>query len=485
MRFGRKRSIEGQLRAGRPAPPPAFLKTMVSTVEAGQASKRSPARWIAPAFAVALTLLVAAVLGFSGAFNFAKEGTTSAARSLGGFSNVVFSTTGTCDGACALEFPSNTQAPTLTVSPTADPTSQKTATFTFGDTDVTVARAGFFTCVLDGVTTTHCASTVTTPTLADGSHTFSVFATQGGYQSKSAVYTWVVDATKPVISLIQTTTCPNGTNGFCNAADPATISFSVSATDAGTGVTSFACTDNGTAITVASQSGSNPRTGTISVSGDGTHALSCTATDAAGNTSDAVTASVKIDRTSPTATINQAGTQNDPAPRATVNFTATFSEAVTGFTGSDVTTSGTAPGTKAVAVTGGTSTYNAAVSGASSFGTVTASIPAGAATDSAGNPSTAATSTDSTVTLAITASCSAGSGHRNVVSGTSPFSSPAVSIAINVPTTVNTTATPDASGNWSFTTANNQLSNGSYTATATQTVGGVTSTASCPAFTAA
>jgi hypothetical protein len=58
---------------------------------------------------------------------------------------------------------------------------------------------------------------------------------------------------------------------------------------------------------------------------------------------------------------------------------------------------GTAGATTAV-VTGSGTTYNVAVSGMTQSGTVTASIPAGAASDLAGNPSTASTSTDNTVT---------------------------------------------------------------------------------------
>jgi hypothetical protein len=70
---------------------------------------------------------------------------------------------------------------------------------------------------------------------------------------------------------------------------------------------------------------------------------------------------------------------------------------VTGFASSDVTLGGTA-GATGKSVTGSGTTYNVAVSGMTQSGTVTATIPAGAAQDGAGNPSLASTSTDNSVT---------------------------------------------------------------------------------------
>src|SRR5439155_5661484 len=94
-------------------------------------------------------------------------------------------------------------------------------------------------------------------------------------------------------------------------------------------------------------------------------------------TSDPVAVTVSNDITRPTVTINQAASQADPTSTSPINFTAAFSEPVSGFTGTDVTLSGTAGGTKTATVSGGPSTYNVAVSGMSSSGTVLASIPAG------------------------------------------------------------------------------------------------------------
>ncbi len=96
-------------------------------------------------------------------------------------------------------------------------------------------------------------------------------------------------------------------------------------------------------------------------------------------------------------TINQASTQADPTNAPAINFTAQFNEPVTGFDGTDVSVGGTAGATTAV-VTGGPATYNVAVSGMTTNGTVTATVPAGAALDTATNASAASTSTDNVVT---------------------------------------------------------------------------------------
>jgi cytoskeletal protein RodZ len=110
-----------------------------------------------------------------------------------------------------------------------------------------------------------------------------------------------------------------------------------------------------------------------------------------------------LDLSRPSVTIDQASGQADPASTAPINFTATFSEPVTGFNGSDVSITGTAGGTKTVVVTGGPTTYNVAVSGMTTAGTVIATIAANGAQDNVGNLNTASTSTDNSVTWSPTA----------------------------------------------------------------------------------
>ena len=97
-------------------------------------------------------------------------------------------------------------------------------------------------------------------------------------------------------------------------------------------------------------------------------------------------------------TINQATGQADPTNSSTVNFTAVFSKSVTDFATGDVTLSGTASGETTAVVTGSGTTYNVAVSGMSSDGTIIANIAPGKANDAANTVNTASTSTDNTVT---------------------------------------------------------------------------------------
>jgi hypothetical protein len=117
---------------------------------------------------------------------------------------------------------------------------------------------------------------------------------------------------------------------------------------------------------------------------------------------------VAQDSTPPDVTINQAAGQADPTSASPINFTAVFTEPVSGFQTGDVTLGGTAGATTAgvseIAPMDGT-TYNVAVSGMTTSGTVIASIPAGVATDAAGNANTASTSTDNTVTFVAAPTC--------------------------------------------------------------------------------
>ena len=113
----------------------------------------------------------------------------------------------------------------------------------------------------------------------------------------------------------------------------------------------------------------------------------------------------------PSVTIDQAVGQADPTGTSYINFTVVFSESVSNFATGDVTITGTAGGTKTATVTGSGTTYNVAVTGMTTAGTVIATIAAGVATDAAGNGNTASTSTDNTVTwivLPYTTSCTNG-----------------------------------------------------------------------------
>ena len=111
----------------------------------------------------------------------------------------------------------------------------------------------------------------------------------------------------------------------------------------------------------------------------------------------AAIATFKAAPAGPTVTINQASGQTDPTASSPINFTAVFSETVTGFETGELTLSGTAGATTAT-VTGSGTTYNVAVSGMTGAGTVIATIPAGVAQNGSAQTSAASTSTDNSVT---------------------------------------------------------------------------------------
>jgi hypothetical protein len=106
-----------------------------------------------------------------------------------------------------------------------------------------------------------------------------------------------------------------------------------------------------------------------------------------GNTASG-TASVTFKGSKPSVTIAKAATQADPTNASPIHFTVTFSEPVTGFSSAGVTVGGTA-GPTSNSVSGSGTTYDVAVSGMTSDGTVTASVNANAASDSVGNGNTA------------------------------------------------------------------------------------------------
>lgn len=160
-------------------------------------------------------------------------------------------------------------------------------------------------------------TTATTPTVSHafatgGLHVATLTVSDGSPFSATAQATVMVtvpaaDGIPPVVTLSAPT--PNGTRGLFNAAGVPVI-VNVSATD-DTPVTSITCTDGvdgaaPTPIAVTGQAGSSPRTGSVSITATGTHALGCAATDSdtppqtgAAPGSTAMPVTIKLDATSP------------------------------------------------------------------------------------------------------------------------------------------------------------------------------------------
>ncbi|HYR12604.1 MAG TPA: N,N-dimethylformamidase beta subunit family domain-containing protein, partial [Mycobacterium sp.] len=233
-----------------------------------------------------------------------------------------------------------------------------------------------------------------TTTASNGSHTLTAVATDIlGLQFTSQPVTVTVfnDTTPPTVSI----TAP-----VSGATVGATTSVTASASD-NVGVVGVQFLLDGANLGVEDAAAPYSVSWNTTTASNGSHTLTAVARDAAGNrtTSAPVTVTVFNDTTPPSVTINQAASQADPTNSSPINFTAVFSEPVSGFSGAGVAISGAAGGTKTVTVSGGPSTYNVAVSGMTTTGTVLASIPAGVAQDAAGNLNTASTSTDNSVTF--------------------------------------------------------------------------------------
>jgi hypothetical protein len=123
------------------------------------------------------------------------------------------------------------------------------------------------------------------------------------------------------------------------------------------------------------------------------------AVDTAGNLNSASNLfSITYDSIAPTVTVNQASSQNDPTNTAPISFTVEFSEAVSGFSASDLQLAGTATATS-VNISGTGPIYTVAVAGITDDGIITLSLPANRVADAAGNPNGASTSSDNSVTI--------------------------------------------------------------------------------------
>ena len=276
----------------------------------------------------------------------------------------------------------DTTAPDTTIgSNPPDPSGSSSASFSFNSTDADAS----FECQLDGGGFSACTSPKDYSGLSDGGHSFQVRAIDdaGNADPTPDSFAWTIDNTEPDTAIGSKPSNPSGSSS---------ASFSFSGIDGGSGVAGFECKlDAG---------GFSDCTSPKSYSGlsEGSHTFQVRAIGGEEN-ADPSPASFTwtIDTVPPAVTIDQASGQADPSSDSSIHFGVVFTEPVTGFASGDVTLSGTAGATTAL-VTGSGTTYDVAVSGMTSQGTVIASIPAGAAVDAVGNGNTASTSGDNTVT---------------------------------------------------------------------------------------
>jgi hypothetical protein len=206
----------------------------------------------------------------------------------------------------------DTVPPDTSIGPTQPPSLSNSRAPSF---DVGATEAGStFACSLDGAPYTACTSPKSYSSLADGSHTFAVRATDpaGNTDLSPASYTWTIDATPPETAL--------GTPLPANPTSATTAQFPFSSEAGAT----FECSLGGAAFAACTTPQSY---GGLA---DGSHTFAVRATDVAGNT-DPTPASYTwtVDTGSPVTSISV-----EPGARTNQHssqFVFAASEAVTGF----------------------------------------------------------------------------------------------------------------------------------------------------------
>jgi hypothetical protein len=192
---------------------------------------------------------------------------------------------------------------TITQKPT-DPSNNNSPTFGFTASE----NGSTFACRLDNGSFAPCASPAAYTSLADGSHTFAVRATDTlGNTGSPTSYSWTIDTVAPTASITQKPANPS-------TAKSPSFAFTVS------GATQIQCRLDAAAFSAC--------TSPIAYSNlaDGTHTFTVRGTDAAGNAADASYAWT-IDTVGPTATITQK--PNNPSTTAAAGFAFTAGEAAT------------------------------------------------------------------------------------------------------------------------------------------------------------
>ena len=196
----------------------------------------------------------------------------------------------------------DTSAPTVAITGSpANPSNSNAPSFGF-----TSEAGATFACQLDGAAFASCTSATAYSSVADGSHTFQVKATDtAGNIGRAASFSWMIDTTAPSASITASPTNPSNSNA---------PSFGFSSEPSAT----FLCALDGTAFASCSSAKSYG-----GVAG-GSHIFQVKATDTAGNTGTAASFTWTIDTSAPSATIT-AGPTN-PSNNASPSFAFTSSE---------------------------------------------------------------------------------------------------------------------------------------------------------------
>src|SRR6185312_4845377 len=200
----------------------------------------------------------------------------------------------------------DTVAPTVTFSiKPPNPTNDTTPDFAFSASETVPAG---FQCQLDTAAFAACTSPKTLPATADGSHTFTVKASDAAGNTGQASYTWTIDTAAPQITL--------GTKPT-NPSNDTTPDFAFSANETLSG--GFQCQLDGAAFAACT----SPKTLPATV--DGSHTFTVKAIDTAGNLGQ-TSYTWTIDTDPPTITLTQ--TPPNFSSDSTPTFAFTADEAI-------------------------------------------------------------------------------------------------------------------------------------------------------------
>jgi hypothetical protein len=356
------------------------------------------------------------------------------------------------------------------------------------------AEAAAIITILDGTTvlgtTTANGSgawSFTSPALSEGSHSLTATATDvaGNTSSASASVTFEIDTTGPAAPVIGLAAASDTGSSTTDAVTSDTAPTLTGTSEAGATVTIM---DGSTVLGTATADSAGVWTVTSSTLSEGSHSLTATATDVAGNTGSASTAlTVEIDTTAPTAPTIALDAASDTGRSSTDLVTTDRTPTLTGTAEAGATVTiylGTIElGTTVADSSGAWSFTTSSFSGGGYFFRATA-------TDAAGNQGNMSSgvmvqldrTAPSAPVLSLDAASDTGSSSSDLLtSETTPTLTGTAEadaiITILDGSTVLGTTTANGSGVWSFTTS--ALSEGSHSLTATATdVAGNTGSAS-------
>jgi len=194
--------------------------------------------------------------------------------------------------------------------------------FTLGGSDATSGVASTFYRIDGGATQTYSGSAVSIP---QGSHTVSYWSVDNAGNTESATTSPAikVDTVKPATTLTTSPASPDGTNNWFQRSS---VTFTLAATDATSGVANSYYTIDGGAQQTYS--------GTVTVNSQGDHTVAYWSVDTAGNTETANTTHIKLDNVKPATTLTTSPASPDGTnswfKQSSVTFTLAATDASSG-----------------------------------------------------------------------------------------------------------------------------------------------------------